>query len=45
MLVTAVRRVVACVVTNAAMRIADTIARLLFTHFDAAKCSLPSVLP
>uniref|UniRef100_A0A7S3T6L8 Uncharacterized protein n=1 Tax=Emiliania huxleyi TaxID=2903 RepID=A0A7S3T6L8_EMIHU len=37
--------VVAGVVSNVAMRIADTIARLLFTHFDAAKCSLPSVLP
>ena len=32
-------------VTNLAMWVADRIARLLFTHFDAAKCSLPSVLP
>ena len=36
---------VAGVVTNVAMRIADRIACMLFAHFDASKCSLPSVLP
>ena len=33
------------VLVNLAMLLSDLIARLLFTRFDASKCSLPSVLP
>ena len=37
--------VVAAVVANVGMFIADFVARLLFTSFDVSKCSLPSQLP